>query len=281
MLDFEPEYSVFGASGFIGSALVSHLRKKGRRVRAIGRRDGDAVLQSREPLRHVIFAIGVTADFRSRPFDTIDAHVTMINRILREGDFLSLTYLSSTRVYQDNATTSEEGPILVTPTSPSAPYNISKIAGESICLNCGRPNVRVARLSNVVGLGAGQQAFVDQLLREGLNRGAIALRSHPDSAKDYIALEDVLRLLELISAQGQETIYNVASGEQTSHREVIEIIVRETGWRADLDLTAPRVDFPQIDTNRIKREFGFVPRAFRAHFPSHVRAFIETAKGQQ
>ena len=275
-----PEYSVFGASGFIGSALVSHLKKRGCRVRAITRDAENPASELRNSLGHAIFAIGVTADFRTRPFDTIDAHVTQINRLLREGDFESLTYLSSTRVYHGSASTTESGSLVVAPASPNDLYNISKIAGESICLTCTRPNVRVARLSNVVGTGAGQQAFVDQLLREGLARGVVAPRDHPDSSKDYIALDDVLRLVELISERGRETIYNVASGEQTSHREVTELIVRETGWRAEFDRTAPRVDFPQIDTNRIRAEFGFVRSAFTTYFPSHVRAFIGAAKGQ-
>lgn len=276
----DPEYSVFGAAGFIGSALVSDLRRKGRRVRAIGR-DGDISALSPGPsLGHAIFAIGVTADFRTRPFDTIDAHVAQINALLRHGDFASLTYLSSTRVYQGGASTAESSSLAVAPESPNDLYNISKIAGESICLNCGRPNVRVARLSNVVGLGAGQQAFVDQLLGEGRARGVVAPRDHPESAKDYIALEDVLDLVEWISQRGRETIYNVASGEQTSHREVTELIARETGWRTEFDWTAPRVDFPQIDTNRIRVEFGFAARAFKSFFPPYVRAHVEASKGQ-
>lgn len=276
----DPEYSVFGAAGFIGSALVSHLRRKGSRVCAIGRNGDISGPELRKSRGHAIFAIGVTADFRTRPFDTIDAHVAQINSLLREGDFASLTYLSSTRVYQGSASTAEGGPLVVAPASPNDLYNISKIAGESICLSCGRPNVRVARLSNVVGMGAGQQAFVDQLLREGLARGVVAPRDHPESSKDYIALDDVLRLVELISERGRETIYNVASGEQTSHREVTELITGETGWRAEFDWTAPRIDFPPIDTNRIRAEFGVLPRAFTAYFSSHVRAFIGAAKGQ-
>jgi nucleoside-diphosphate-sugar epimerase len=279
MPENEPQYSIFGASGFIGSALVSHLRMKGRRVRAIGRHE--APPRSHEKLHHVIFAIGVTADFRNRPLDTIDAHVTQINELLREGDFLSLTYLSSTRVYEGNASTAETAALVAKPAEPGALYNISKIAGESICLTCGRPNIRVARLSNVIGRGADQHSFIDQILREGGARGEVALRSHPDSVKDYIALEDVLNLLETISLRGRDRIYNVASGQQTSHRQVTDAIAREAGWRIEFDLDAPRTIFAPIDIERAKREFGFAPMMFDAYFPSHIRAFLEAAKGQQ
>jgi len=274
----DPEFTVFGASGFIGSALVARLAREGRRVRAIGREAGDVAAIFRRPLGRAVFAIGVTADFRSRPFDTVEAHVAEINRLLRDGEFESLTYLSSTRVYQRSGSTAEDTPLVVAPGSPNDLYNISKIAGESVCLGCGRANVRVARLSNVVGPGAGQQAFVDELLGEGRTRGVVAPRGHPDSAKDYIALDDALGLIEAIAERGRQTLYNVASGEQTSHRRVAELIARETGWRAEFDESAARIDFPPIDTNRIRTEFGFVPTAFEAYFPPRVRAFLEAAE---
>jgi nucleoside-diphosphate-sugar epimerase len=270
-----PGFTVLGASGFLGSALVSHLQKLGRQVRAVRREDGLALCQ---PLGHVIYAIGVTADFRVRPFDTMDAHVTQVTRLLREGDFSSLTYLSSTRVYEGNEETSEDAAISVMPTSPSALYNISKIAGESICLNSGRANVRVARLSNVVGVGLGQDSFLDQLLREGLAHGALTLRSHPASAKDYIALDDALGLLVAVTERGKAAIYNIASGEQTSHREVLDVITAETGWSVAVDETAARTDFPPINIGRIREEFGFVPVPFRAYFADHIRHAIEFAK---
>lgn len=266
------DFTILGASGFLGSALVLHLQKLGRQVRAVRREEGLALGQ---PLGHVIYAIGVTADFRGRPFDTMDAHVSQITRLLREGEFSSLTYLSSTRVYEGNDNTCEDSAISVRPASPSALYNISKIAGESICLNSGRANVRVARLSNVVGIGPGQDTFVDQLLREGLAHGGLTLRSHPASAKDYIALDDALGLLVAVTERGKAAIYNIASGEQTSHREVLDIIAAETGWSVAVDETAARTDFPPIDIGRIRREFGFVPVPFRAYFAAHVRNSIK------
>jgi len=269
------DFTVLGASGFLGSALVTHLQKLGRQVHAVRREEGLALGR---PLGHVIYAIGVTADFRSRPFDTMDAHVAQITCLLREGDFTSLTYLSSTRVYEGNAQTLEDSAISVMPTSPSALYNISKIAGESICLNAGRANVRVARLSNVVGVGPGQDTFVDQLLREGLAKGTVSLRSHPASAKDYIALEDALSLLSSIAEHGKAAIYNIASGEQTSHRDVLGIIGHETGWDVSVDETASHTDFPPIEIGRIREEFGFVPTPFRAYFADYVRHAIAFAK---
>jgi len=58
----------------------------------------DESLDGRD-LGHIIYCIGITADFRRRPHDTITAHVTKLQEVLTRTSFESLVYLSSTRVY--------------------------------------------------------------------------------------------------------------------------------------------------------------------------------------
>jgi hypothetical protein len=83
------------------------------------------------PLGHVIYCIGLTADFRSRTFDTVEAHVCTLLDVLRRGEFESIVYLSSTRLYAGSDSTSEETSIRI---SPFDVYNTSKLAGESLVL---------------------------------------------------------------------------------------------------------------------------------------------------
>src|SRR6476659_903845 len=97
-------FTVLGAGGLIGSRLATSLARAGHEVFAPPR---DHELNG-EPLGHVIYAIGVTADFRTRPFDTVAAHVCQLQKVLSEGHFDSLLYLSSTRVYQGHTGTVDE-----------------------------------------------------------------------------------------------------------------------------------------------------------------------------
>ena len=83
-------FTVLGASGYIGSRLVAHLRAQGHTVWAPAR--GDAEVFTR-PLGHVMYCVGLTADFRTRPFDTVDAHVGLLAEVLRRAQFDSLLYL--------------------------------------------------------------------------------------------------------------------------------------------------------------------------------------------
>lgn len=249
-------FTVLGASGVIGTALVQALMQQACPVRALGRDFEQALGQ---PWGHVIYAIGLTADFRSRPHETVEAHVGVLSRVLREARFDSLLYLSSTRVYQGATRTTEDVLLGASPSDPSDLYNLSKLLGESLCLTDRRPTVRVARLSNVVG-GQDQASpnFIPSLMREAAG-GCIRLRSHPQSAKDYIAMDDVVRLLPRIARDGRHRLYNVASGQQTRHDEWVRRIQARHPCRVEWLEDAPDQSFPPIDVRRLQSEFGHAP----------------------
>lgn len=262
-------FTVLGAGGFIGSALVPYLREQGHEVFAPAR--DEAVPYDRD-LGHVIYAIGLTADFRSRPFDTVRAHVSLLTEVLERASFASLLYLSSTRVYGKSGIGSESADLTVNAADPSDLYNLSKLMGESICLHGGRSGVRVARLSNVIGLDRTSENFLFELIREA-RAGRILLRSAPASAKDYILLDEVLALLTRIALGGQQSVYNVASGRAIRNDALCSELARLTGCQVDCVPDAPVLSFPLIDASRIRDEFGWVPRSVLQVLPTLVSAF--------
>lgn len=262
------QFTILGASGFIGSALAASLRAHGHEVFAPARAD-PAVFQRR--LGHVIYCIGMTADFRSKPFETVDAHVGVLAEVLARARFDSLLYLSSTRVYGNAARACEDAQLLVNPNDPSDLYNLSKLTGEALCRSCGKQGVRVARLSNVVGPDPDSPNFLSSLVREAL-AGRIELRSDPASAKDYVLLDDVVDLLPAIAVAGEQWLYNVASGAAISHAQLVSRLVSLTGCQSAVVPGSPRFDFPEIDIARIRTEFRFTPSPVLDRLPRLVDA---------
>lgn len=249
-------WTILGSSGTIGRKLSAHLRAAGHTVFSPGRGED---LYSRK-LGHVIYAIGLTADFRQRPYDTVDSHVSVLGGLLKHGNFESLLYLSSTRVYGRAAEGNEDSPLPMLSQDPSDLYNISKLMGESLCLQDSRSSVRVARLSNVVGGDDAKSAnFVPSLVREARS-GRIVLQTAVDSLKDYIHIDDVVELLPRISAMGAERLYNVASGIQTTHAQWTAQLAAQMGCIVEVVCGAPNVSFPPINIDRIRAEFDFQPR---------------------
>lgn len=251
-------WTVLGGHGYVGSHLVDHLRSQGYEVWVPDREDER--LWHRE-LGHVMYCIGLTGDFRHRPFDTMEAHVGVLSRVLQQARFDTLTYLSSTRLYMDSARTDEDAPLSVQPADPSDLYNLSKLAGEALCHASGRDGVRVARLSNVVGPGMDPASgnFVASLIAEAKS-GHIALRSRPDSEKDYVHIDDVTEWLVLICQRGQNKVYNLASGRSLSHRQWAEWCAKKFGSSWSVPEGAPLQSFQPIDIQRLRSEFQVRPR---------------------
>lgn len=252
------KFTVFGGSGFIGGNLVEYLKCKGHEVQAPARGEDES---NGAELGHVIYAIGLTGDFRTRPFDTVEAHVGKLARLLQAARFDSWLYLSSTRVYGSlghESIAHEDMPLPVRPDADSL-YDISKLMGEALCLAQNNPQSRVARLSNVYGAGQSKHTFLGALLAELKAADAITIREAPESAKDYVALADVLALLENIALSGRERLYNVASGTSVSHAELACLLAQMTGKNIEFEQNAACRKFARIDVERVRAEFGFKP----------------------
>jgi nucleoside-diphosphate-sugar epimerase len=248
-------FTILGGSGFIGSHLTASLRSQGVSCDVPAR--GDEFIS--RPLGHVIYCVGLTADFRSRPFDTVEAHVWQLARLLREAEFDSFLYLSTTRIYLGAESSDEEAELRVNPTRLEDLYNLSKLMGESLCLNSGRTGVRIARLSNVFGRGPQGNNFLSSILRDAVQGKKVTLRTALESAKDYVGVEAVASVLPRITTSGRERIYNVAAGFNTTHGQLAETIEQLTGCQFNVAPGAKTVAFPTILVDRVREEFGFAP----------------------
>ena len=284
----ERRFTVLGGRGFIGSHLVQRLRSLGHDTWVPER--GDATLFERE-LGHVVYAIGLTSDFRARPLDTVEAHVCLLRRVLEAGRFDSLTYLSSTRVYAGATGTSEGAALRVDPNAASDLYNISKLMGESLCLHSGHPGMKVARLANIVCGGAGASAcagaghtantFIDQLIDEGRRTGRVVFQTSLASTKDYLGIDAATGLLARIALAPQTGIFNVASGTGVTNAEIACLIERETGWRVSVARDAPTWGFEPIDVSRVTRLFGLEPLHFATSFATSFTASLRATSKTQ
>lgn len=247
--------TVLGASGFIGHRLNERLGELDLE-RYAPARDEDL---SGKHLGDVIYCIGLTADFRSRPFDTVEAHICKLLEVLRNSDFDSLLYLSSTRLYgAGECSTDEQSALRVAPLNPNDLYNVSKAMGESLALNSGHLT-RVARISNVYGADFTSENFLSTIIRQAVTGRKIVLQTSDASAKDYISLSDVVDGLIDIATRGRQQIYNLASGVNVSNGELVESLRRLTDCGVEFASTAPTVRFPRINIERMRDEFDFKP----------------------
>ena len=250
------KFTILGSSGFIGSHLANHFDQVGIPYYAPLRNDPNIF---EDNLGHLIYCIGLTADFREQPFNTVKAHVCYLLNILENTSFDSFLYLSSTRIYLGSKTTNEDRSLRVNPTNKDDLYNISKIMGEALCLSSSRPNVRVIRLSNVYGSDHKSTNFLTSIIQEALINKKVVLRSSLESAKDYVSIDDVVALVLQIAIKGQYSIYNIASGTNVSNQTLLSNLQELTGCTVEVLPNTKAIIFPKIAISRICNEFDFYP----------------------
>ena len=269
-------FTVFGAQGFIGSHLCEHLEQSGHEVARPGR--GDPL--AREP-GHVVYCVGVTADFRTRPHDTVTAHISYLADIVGRMRPLSFLYLSSTRVYKGGDSGGETATLALRPSDPDDLYNATKIAGEALCLAQPNEAVRVVRLSNVFGSRMHadhrpRHEFLAAVIREAVHTGRVRLGTALDSEKDYVAIEDVVRGIERVALYGRHRLYNIASGRNLTHRAILDRLAALSGCTVTVAHGARRAFYPTIDTLRIAGEFRdgdpWLPTSLLDNMPALVAA---------
>lgn len=257
-------YTVLGATGFIGHHLAVALRSSGFPVNCPGR----AELQSLEKqnLGHVFYTLGGD-NWAEDPFGAIDAYVGHLRRLLERCQFQSLTYISSTRLYLNAAGGREDSTLVVDYKDGSCFHNSLKLAGETLCLASKRADVRVARLSNVIGFAPRGISFIPALIRNAILTGEMNLWITPESAKDYVTIDDVVGILPRISESGQSRLYNVGGGKNITARAIVACIEAFTHAKAKWH-EGETVIYPSISIDRVQKEFQFEPRPALQDLPA-------------
>jgi len=248
--------TLFGGHGFIGAALKAELVLRGRDVICQAR---DSILPPEGGFGTLVWCIGLTADFRTRPYDTATAHVGLLTQVLAQRAHDRVVFLSSTRVYSGATSTAESAALTLRPADPTDLYNATKLAGEALVLTAEGASGVVVRLSNIVGPAESARAtFLGAITRQSA-QGRVTLESALTTAKDYLWIADAARGLADIATLGHARIYNLARGVQITHRDWTDALARATGCVTSVQPHAPDMGFAAIDTALIQAEFGFAP----------------------
>jgi len=265
--------TLIGGEGFIGRRLQARLRREGWTCQVPAR---DAPWLLERPLGHVFHCAGLTADYAARPFDTVEAHASLLARLLRDADFEALVYLSSTRLYDGRpafagAEVDENTPLALDPAQPRHLYDLSKALGESLCRQASDGRARIARLACVYSGGDDDaDGFLGTLLARlrAPDRGPVLdVDSSADAVRDYVHVDDVLEALVVIAGRGTRPLYNVAGGVNVANRELFARL----GELAGCELRALRagpVSCPApVSIARMQGEFGWRPQALLDRLP--------------
>ena len=190
-------------------------------------------------------------------------------RSLKKVVYASAGCTVAKKTYGDVSATTEDDPVSLYLDSP---YQMSKIFGEFYANYYGRRHdlpVVKARFQNVYGpgeiLGAGDwRGTVSTVWRNvtptfvyrSLKQEALPLENGGESSRDFIYVEDICEGLIRCGAFGEPAgVYNLASGRETTIRELAELINAATQNPTPVNM------LPRRDWDRSGKRFGSTENA--------------------
>lgn len=281
---------VTGAAGFVGSALVAELLRRGHRVVAMDRRPvaapaaahagalltltgdlldrdalADAALATAEAVIHLAGCPGVrdsAADVEARRArDNVAATARVLAAVPAE---VPLVVASSSSVYggSTGAPSRETDPL-----APRGGYARSKVAVETLCAQrAGQGGrVTVVRPFTVVGEGQRPDMALVRWIRAAEAGRPLEVFGSLERTRDLTDVRDVAAVLTAL-AEGAHVpggVLNVGTGRPHTLGEVVAAVAEVTG-RAVRTTVTPAADIEPADTwadtALLRETVGVVPR---------------------
>jgi UDP-glucose 4-epimerase len=259
---------VTGASGYIGSKLMEHLRTRGDvEIRGLDllsegnadvaevdlRDETSTVALIREFSPHVVMhlaALHLIPDCERYPKAV---HATNVNGTLNlvqacdSRDLCRFIFASSAAVYSGSAAVCSRE---TDQCAPLTVYGTTKLQAEECIRQQFRERVSTLalRLFNIYGLLDPNGHVVPTFLREVLQSGTLSY-GNVSSIRDFVYIEDVLATLEwALDCQECPSAVNVGTGDGTSIGQLVDLIESINGptLRRQLPSLARDLDPPRL-----------------------------------
>jgi nucleoside-diphosphate-sugar epimerase len=235
---------VTGSAGFIGSALVSHLRELGRPVVGVDRAAEPAADSLRVDLTTItradlpdpcpptiihLAALSKEPGFPWRDYFANNAEATRrLCRVADQAGVQNIVFTSSMMAFASGPWRRAESDFGDADTA----YGASKLQAEEILRTwqADKPGRRIRIVRPGVVFGPGDQGNMRRLIR-GLSKGRFAYIGRDDTVKSCIYLKDMVRLLvRLTDDDGPHDTYHAVYPQPTTIHDHVDAINAAWGW---------------------------------------------------
>ena len=256
---------ITGASGFMGSRLLSLLKERGVSVSAYRRKKNlsfdnycfKSFVRNKDIIYHLA---GVNrASEQEIITGNLLATLHLTQAVLESGNNPRIVFVSSSQVYDPT----EKSPIEeLCPANPVTLYGLAKKSSEDL-LRLSRLNYVILRITNVYGPGcrpyynSAVATFCDRAVR----RQPLIINGDGSQGRDFIYIDDVVEALFMVK-EGKLGIYNVSSGKIVSLKRLTKEIKREVSSLSLEYLKEEKLCIPSYccDNSRFMKEYGWKPK---------------------
>lgn len=255
---------ILGGSGFVGQALKTDLLTNGIEALSFGSTELDlseaaCVPKLKDILKPedcLIILSALTPD-KGRGIDTLMKNLRMIENVssvLTDLPIAQVIYCSSDAVYPlSNPVVSE-----FTPAAPSDLYGVMHRTREIMLESTLKSPLCIIRPTLIYGAEDSHNSYgPNRFRRQAATEQKINLGGEGEETRDHVFIDDVVKLITLISTHCSEGILNIATGNSLSFRQVAEQVASLFDEPVDVCTSARQVPitYRQFDIACLKQAF--------------------------
>lgn len=254
------KFLITGAAGFLGSALANRLAREGHQVRGLddlSTGDPEALspevfftrgdindrpklwtlLQEVDCVYHLAARVSVPESvLYPREYNMVNVGGTVtLMEAMRDVGVGRVVFISSGAVYGEQG----EQPLqeMAVP-NPRSPYAVSKLASEYYVRTIGSLwGIETVCLRVFNAYGPGQRVppahapVIPYFLRQAAQDGTLVVHGDGSQTRDYVYIDDVVNAMVAAATAPDinRLTINVGSGQETSVRELVRLVVDVTG----------------------------------------------------
>lgn len=262
------KFTVFGGRGFIGSEFVKELNQQGHEVYVPKRSDEEIYTKN---LGNIIYSAGY-GDCQKDPHNVLHANVTLLSSLLEKATFEKLVYISSTRVYMNQNNSFENSDLVVSFDDNRKLFNLTKLVSEELCLKSNK-DCLIVRPSNVYGLAIDSPLFLPSIVRDAIRKQTVDMYVTPSYSKDYVYVDDLVKATIKLIALDTKGIINIASGVNTSAKEIAECLIKFTNCDVNWKVAQDVDHFSKIDISKLSKTIDYRPSELMSNLNKMISDF--------
>ena len=240
-----------GASGFLGNNLIQFFKNKDIEFKSFSRKKTNDALQIKNYLdikenpNATILHLASESNTKSKMYhDEIEFYKNISKKKWKHQIFFS-----SAQIYDDQSLNLKTENSLIKPRNN---YGKKKSEIEKIFLEI--ENATILRLSNIIGKGMSDRNVINTLLSQ-LNLGPTIKLENTYSVRDFLAVDDFVKILHKIIKFNLKGIFNISTGRGTQISQLTDYmieIVNKYQYRLEVNDNSDRVSHLVLDNSKLK-----------------------------
>lgn len=225
---------VIGKNSYIGGHLTHYLQTIDSEVVSLS--SGDCNFRRFEEVSALFCSLGnqpVTVVFlaviKKTPSNDYQGYldnISLVNNLIQAGsktNIRSIVYLSSVDVYGRNPALpiNEQTKI-----EPDAWYGLAKYTCEWMLTSSGAIScpITILRIPGIFGKARNDNSVIGRMVASARAYGRITISGSGEALRDYVYLDDLCKLISLLSRKPCHGVINIATGKSRSILEIAKCI---------------------------------------------------------